>query len=99
MLFEEIVDNTQRTLANHNSSPWPSWISDGHNFSSFLIQKSSCCKIASFGSNRPKVWEEMSKIDFKDGGCGGHLGFLIGSVLAILCLPDVPMLLIKFQFN
>ena len=21
----------------------------------------------------------MSKIDFKDGGCGGHLGFSIGS--------------------
>ena len=22
----------------------------------------------------------MSKIDFKDGGCGGHLGFSIGSI-------------------
>ena len=39
------------------------------------------------------------KNNFKDGGCDGHLGFLIGSVLAILCLLDVPMLLIKFQFN
>ena len=27
---------------------------------------------------RPKVWKEMSKIDFQDGGCGGHLGFSIG---------------------
>ena len=24
----------------------------------------SCCYRASVGSNRPKVWEEMSKIDF-----------------------------------
>ena len=42
------------------------------------IQKSSCCYRASFGSKRSKVWEEMSKIDFQDGGCGGHLGFSIG---------------------
>ena len=28
-----------------------------------------------FGSKRPKVWEKMSKIDFQNGGCGGHLGF------------------------
>ena len=39
----------------------------------------SCCYRASFGSKRPKVWEETSKIDFQDGGCGGHLGFSIGS--------------------
>ena len=41
----------------------------------------------------------MSKIDFQDGGCGGHLEFLIGSVLAILCRLGALMLLIKFQFN
>ena len=41
----------------------------------------SCCYRASFGSKRPKVWEEMSKIDFQDGGCGGHLGFSIGSFI------------------
>ena len=39
----------------------------------------SCCYKASFGSKRPKVWEEMSKIDFQDGGCGGYLGFSIAS--------------------
>ena len=39
----------------------------------------------------PKVWEEMSKIDFQDSCCGGHLGFSMGSlILAILCLPDAP---------
>ena len=41
----------------------------------------------------------MSKIDFQDDGCGSHLGFSIGSVLAILCLLGAPMLLIKFQLN
>ena len=34
---------------------------------------------ASFGSKQPKVWEEMSKTDFQDGSCGGHLGCSIGS--------------------
>ena len=32
---------------------------------------------SSFSSRRPKVWEEMLKIDFQDGSCGGHLGFSI----------------------
>ena len=59
-----------------------------------LIQKLSCCYRANFSSNRPKVWEEMSKIDFQDGRCGGCLGFSINSVLAILCLLGIPMLLI-----
>ena len=66
-----------------------------------LIKKLSCCYRATFGSNLPKVWEEMSKTDFQDGSCGGHLGFLIDSVLAacILCLLGALMLLIRFQFN
>ena len=41
----------------------------------------------------------MSKTDFQDGDCGGHFGFSIGSVFAILFLIGVLMLLIKFQFN
>ena len=28
--------------------------------------------------------EEAKKIDFQDGGHGGHLGFPIGTILAIL---------------
>ena len=63
------------------------------------IQKSSSCYSASFSSNRLKVLEEMSKIDFQDGGCSGHLGYSIDSVLAILCPLGAQMLLIKFQFN
>ena len=53
----------------------PSWNSDLQNFSSFR----SCCYRASFGSKRPNVWEEMSKTDFQDSGCGDHLGFSISS--------------------
>ena len=48
---------------------------------------------------RPKVWEEMSKIDFQDDGYGGHLGYFLLAHLAILCLQDALMLIIKFQFN
>ena len=67
-----------------------------HIVNTLSIQTSSCCYRASFCSNRPKVCEEMSKIDFQDGGCGSHLEFLNNS--AILCLLGAPMLLIKFQF-
>ena len=28
------------------------------------------------------VEEKKLKIDFRNGGCGGHLGFLIGKILA-----------------
>ena len=74
----------------------PSWISDLHDFSSFQSR------------SYPVVTEQVlaqinhrfgKKIDFQDGGCGGHLGFLIGSVLAIFRLLGALMLLIKFQFN
>ena len=40
----------------------------------------------------------MSKIDFQDGGCGGHLGFSIGSVLTILSI-SASMLFSKFQLS
>ena len=36
----------------------------------------------------------MSKIDFQDSGCGGHLGFSIGSNLATLCLIGALMFVI-----
>ena len=51
-----------------------------------IVNASQCYYRARFGSNQPKVWEEMSKINFQDVSCGGHLGFSIKSVLAILCL-------------
>ena len=41
----------------------------------------------------------MLKIDFQDGGCGGHIGFSLLAHLAILCLISALMLIIKFRFN
>ena len=43
-----------------------------------------------FGVNWPFGSGEEAKIDFQDGGHGGHLGFPIGTILAIfdLCHPD-----------
>ena len=41
----------------------------------------------------------MRKIDFQDGGHGGHLGFLIGTILAIFYLQITLMLPSKFGVN
>ena len=40
----------------------------------------------------------MLKIRFQDGGCGGHLGFSIGSFTYFDFISAL-MLIIKFQFN
>ena len=34
------------------------------------------CLPSSFGSIRVTIWEQMSFEDFKDGHCGGHLGYM-----------------------
>ena len=39
------------------------------------------------------------KIDFQDGCHGGHLGFLIGTILAIFDLQVTLMLPTKFKVN
>ena len=39
-----------------------------------------------FNSNHLTVWVEKSKIDFQDGGYGGHFGFPISMILAIFHL-------------
>ena len=41
----------------------------------------------------------MRKIDFQDGGHGGHFGFPIGTILAIFDLQVTPMLPIKYRVN
>ena len=41
----------------------------------------------------------MRKIDFQDGGHGNHLGFPIGTILAIFDLQVTPMLPTKYQVN
>ena len=43
--------------------------------------------------------EKKRKISLQDGGYGGHLGFQIGTSLAIFVPKDTPMLPTKFQVN
>ena len=45
------------------------------------------------------VQEKKRKIDFQDGGHGGHLGFPIGTILGIFDLQVIPMLPSKFGVN
>ena len=64
--------------------PWrPSWISDPNNLSYF---RSTSHPNASyrFESNGFSVQEKKRKIDFQDGCHGGHLGFLIRTILAMM---------------
>ena len=54
---------------------------------------------AKFGVNWPFSSGEEAKIDFQDGGHGGHLGFPIGTILAIFDLQVTLMLPSKFGVN
>ena len=80
--------------------PWhPSWISDWHDFSNFL---STSHPDASW-----QVWSQLAyqfrrlkrKLVFEDGSHGGHLGFPIGTILAIFDLQVTPMLPTKYRVN
>ena len=76
MSFEDFLFVALAAILFNGMEPLqPSWNSDKQNFSLFQ----SCCYRANFSSKQPKVWEEMSKIDFQDGCCGGQLAFSIGS--------------------
>ena len=65
----------------------------------FLIYKSPRCFLASLEAIVLSVQEKKRKIDFQDGGHGGHLGFPIGTILAIFDLQVTPMLPSKFGVN
>ena len=45
------------------------------------------------------IHEKKFKIGFQEGNCGGHLVFLIGTILAIFDLQVTAMILTKFQVN
>ena len=82
---------------------WPSWISDRNNFSClffllffFFVYKSPWYFLPSFKSNGLLVQEKKFNLDFQDGRCSGHLGFLIGIISAIFYLHVTPILPIKF---
>ena len=77
---------------------WPSWISDQHHFSLFRSRSHPVAK-EQVSTQTDQKFGKYQKTDFQDGGCGGHLGFSISSVLAILCPLGAQMLLIKFQPN
>ena len=74
--------------------PWqPSWIFDRHDFSYFWSTSHPRCFLATLESIGLSVQERKRKIDFQDGG---HLGFPIGTILAIFDLQVTPMLPSKF---
>ena len=52
-----------------------------------------------FGVNCLSVREKKQKIDFQDGCHGSHLGFPIGTILAIFDLQVTPMLPTMFGVN
>ena len=62
----------------------------------FLIYKSPCCFLPSLESIGLSTQEMKWKIDFHDGG---HLGFPIGTILAIFDLQITLMLPTKFRVN
>ena len=55
--------------------------------------------LSKFGVNRPFSSGEEAKNRFQDGGHGSHLGFPIGTILAIFDLQVTLMLLSKFVVN
>ena len=63
------------------------------------MYKSSPCFLASLESNGLSAQEKKQKIDFQDGSHGGHLGFPIGTILAIFDLQDTPMLPTKYRVS
>ena len=64
-----------------------------------MIYKSPRCFLASLESIGPSAQKKKRKIDFQDGGHGGHPGFPIGMILAIFDLQVTPMLPSKFGVN
>ena len=61
--------------------------------------KSTRCFLPSFKSNCLLVQEKKRKLAFKDGHHGGHLGFLIGTILASFELQVIPILPTRFRVN
>ena len=63
------------------------------------LNKSRRYFLASLESIGFSVQEKKQKIDFQDGCHGSHLGFPIGTILAIFDLHVTPMLPNKFGVN
>ena len=90
---EEVKNRFSRWL------PWrPSWFYDRHDFSYFW-STSPRCFLPSLESTDLSVQEKKQKIDFQDGCHGSHLGFPIGTILAIFDLQVILMVPSKFGVN
>ena len=74
----------------------PCWISDGNEFSYLRVYKSHRYFLSSYESISLSVQEKKFKINFQNGGYGGHLRFLIGIMLASFDLDGTPILTTKF---
>ena len=85
--------------AKNRFSRWPPLDFQSKRFYLFLIYKSPRCFLASLESIGLSVQEKKRKIDFQDGGHGGHLGFPIRTILAIFDLQVTPMLPTKYRVN
>ena len=64
-----------------------------------MIYKSPWCFLPSLESTGLSVQKKKRKIDFQDGGHGGHLGFPIGTILAIFDLQVTLIVPSKFGVN
>ena len=64
-----------------------------------MTYKSQQCFLRSFKPIGLSIQEDKRKIDFQDGHHNGHLGFLIGRILAIFDLQVNPMLPAKFHVS
>ena len=65
----------------------------------FLIYEPPQCFLPSFESTDLSFQEKRRKIDFQDGCHDGHLGYPIGTILAIFDLQVTPMSPTKFGVN
>ena len=65
----------------------------------FLLYKTPQYFLPSFKSIGLSVQEKKRKIDFQNSSHGDHLGFLIGTILAIFDLEVTLMLPTKIQVN
>ena len=80
---------------------WPRNHQDKHfeQDSWWLLKQVTPLLPSKFGVNWPLGSGKKRKIDFQDDCHGGHLGILIGTILAIFDLQVIPMLPSKFWVN
>ena len=95
------------TRFSANLARWPSFELDLEIIKTNILSKihddclnrSPRCFLASLESIGLSVQEKKQKINFQDGCHGGHLGFLIGTILATFDLYVTPMLPTMFGVN